>query len=175
MSRIPLKKISVKTTFGTIAMVKDHIDIPILRIMGTAKSIEVGESTYGEYKGIKGKFLATNHVTGEDYEATMCYLPDAATNLIEETLLGEDIDAVEFAFDIIPQGDESSSTGYSYLVVPLVEPAEDDPLEKMRSKLPPPKPLKKPPLKGPQKAPEKIAQKSSKKQANKEDLLEPEK
>lgn len=102
----------------------------LMRVIGIARSYELGMSQFGEFIRFKGEFRATNLETGELYAAPVCFLPEPADGLLKTQLdeLGNDSKTpVEFAFDIsiVPHDGER---GYQYRVTTLMDSQPSDPL-----------------------------------------------
>ncbi len=132
------KKVSIAKVFGkvnsaTIAKTGGN-EIHVLRILGSANGIKTGVSDYGDWKALSGQFRATNPETGEQFDAATAFLPDVALDMIAASLEGG-ATAVDFAFDIFAVLDESSSVGYTYRATPLLQAAEDSPINRIAAKL----------------------------------------
>lgn len=140
MARLSMK-ISPKVVYGNVKraaaqMLVDNVQQKLLyRVLGSASGIGTGESDNGVYTYFKGSFLATNYDTGEEFRAGKAFMPGAASTLLEGALSG-DVTAVEFAFDVGIELDETSATGYVYTVESLLKPTQEDPLLRLSSSLP---------------------------------------
>lgn len=140
-----VKKITPKGVCGDIkkrvlALAKDgeianEQKIYLFRVVGKANRFDVKMTDLGESVALKGMFKATN-ADGEEFRAGVCYLPDTASEAVAGALNGEN-ESVEFAFDISVITDDSAITGYVYEVKPLIEPTEDDALNRLSDSLPP--------------------------------------
>ena len=140
-----VKKITVKGIIGdikklTLSLVKDGEiadgqKIELMRVVGKCNRFEIKTNDYGESLCLKGQFQAINKLTGEETRAGTCYMPDTASEAVAGMLQGE-IESVEFAFDIAIVTDASSLVGYVYEVTPLIEPTEDDAMNRLTSSLP---------------------------------------
>lgn len=145
-----VKKISVATVAGSPdieSLVKFHeangadATKPLVRIIGQAIGTKTGESTYGAWTGLLGRFMATNLETGEEVEASQCFLPEIALTPIVLALSNVDKGrSVTFAIDIscrmIPK--EKRKPGgvpYEYLFADVVPPSDDDPLMKLKAQI----------------------------------------
>ena len=91
-------------------------------------------SDYGDWKALTGQFRATNPETGEQTDAATAFMPDVALDMIVASLAAG-ATAVDFAFDIFAVLDESSSVGYTYRASPLLQAAEDSPINRIAAKL----------------------------------------
>lgn len=123
-----IRKISGKT------LTKDVKKAPcgeLYKVVGVAQGIKAGESNYGGWECLTGRFRAIVAGSGEVFEAPRCFLPDVAHNMVADQLkLGAD--SVEFGFSVQKVESSTSSCGYEYSVVPLIAPSkESDPLERL--------------------------------------------
>ena len=131
MSAISIvSKISVAKVIGKLKVPTEKVYI--MQVYGIANGSEKGVSTYGEYTKLTGRFRGLNMVTGDQFEAGECFLPDIALNLVLGALDGTK--GVEFAFNIgiYPA---NNAYGYEYCCDPLMEASENDPLALMEKKL----------------------------------------
>lgn len=128
-----LKKASVKTVCGKLdkEAIKASGKILLMTVIGIATGIKQGESTYGPWTALMGNFKVKNAKNDKEYRSGQLFLPDVALNLVEPALIEND--SVSFAFEILAVYDESSATGYIYSCIPLIEPAENDPLVMLES------------------------------------------
>lgn len=135
-----LKKITAKTVVGKVSEVvkglgKDFKPNTLLfRVVGIATGIQTGESDYGEWVKLKGQFSAINHLTGEAFRSRSCMLPELASGDIEDAVVSEENDSVEFGVDITISPSDSA-TGYQYGVIPLLEANGDDPLTRLTQRV----------------------------------------
>lgn len=127
------RKLSTKTITGlTVAQLREHAskvpNKPLYTIMGIATGKKAGESANGPWEALTGNFLAINH-KGEKLRSGTLFMEKAAHELVSAAL---DVnESVEFGFNVMIREDESAATGYVYSAETIVEPTEDDPLEKM--------------------------------------------
>ena len=132
------KKVSVAKVFGkvnaAIIAKTGGNEIHVMRILGSASGVKSGVSDYGDWKALSGQFRATNPETGEQTDAATAFLPDVALDMITGALDGG-ATAVDFAFDIFAVLDDSSSVGYTYRASPLLQAAEDSPINRIAAKL----------------------------------------
>lgn len=131
-----IKKISVKTVVGSMKSVlaAGADGGGLMRVIGRVTSVKSGESTYGKWTGLLGQFEATNLLSGEVFESSVCLLPDVILNKILVAL--EDVDTLDFAADIgFRRTDDArdGGSGYEYYATPLMDDASD-PLEGLRRK-----------------------------------------
>lgn len=132
-----IKKISTKTVLGNVKAIvqdlKEGEKTRAMMVVGVAKGVRTGESTYGPWVSFKGQFKATNLLNGEVSVSGECFLPDIASNMIEAQLA--DADSVEFGFDIVIKYDDDARDKYVYEIEPLFEPQENDPLLLLEAKI----------------------------------------
>ena len=127
-----IKKISTKTVFGSVNarfLPEDGSTKELYNVMGIATSVQVGESNYGAWECLRGRFRAVNLATGEEVEAGQAFLPALAHELVAPQVL--EAQAVEFALLIGARLSESSPVGYEYTAEPLLEPSEADPISQL--------------------------------------------
>ena len=130
----------------------------ILRVIGQVTGYTTGESDYGPWTKFRGDFQGINLLTGEECRSRACHVPDLMGDDIVAALKIEGNTAVEFAVDITVSP-MNSAQGYSYEVVPLVDVARDDPLDRLRALVDEKAPLKQLSAPDPEPAPKKAASK----------------
>lgn len=141
-----LKKIAVRTVWGDQDEVIERVlkdkktSHPLMRVVGVANGTKEGESTFGPWKGLTGRFEATNIDTGEVFKSPVCFLPEFAIDLVIGQF-SDDVKSVAFAFDIGAEYSEEAATRYEYTVTPLVD-APDDEITKIAFEAAKVKPLK---------------------------------
>lgn len=127
-------KISVRDVFGAKGQIlemvmKDKGDShKLMRVVGIASGLQTGEGDNGPWTGLKGQFRATNLLTGEEFSSGKCFLPNVAQDMVVGAIMADGASAVEFAFDISVQFEESAATSYIYSAESLIQPKENDPL-----------------------------------------------
>lgn len=139
-----VKKISIKTVLGNYKEVLPQLDgkkAKVMRVAGIARKMVPGSSDMGEWVRFEGNFKAINMLTGEEFMAAKCFLPDVAGDILESAFApdeetGEVPSSVEFGFDIVMVPDDTMATGYFYEADPLKEPAEDDSITRLMSSMP---------------------------------------
>jgi hypothetical protein len=130
------KRVFVKENFNEeTGELKDGIKIPLMRIAGKCTRFEVKETDLGTSIALKGTFQGIDLATNEVARAPTCYLPGSVADTIAATL-AEGASGVEFGFDLYVVTDSSAITSYVYEIVPLMEPSEDDSLNRMFAALP---------------------------------------
>lgn len=132
-----LKKITVKTVFGTLqkkAIPDSGETLEQINVYGQVRRMVPGQTDLGPFIRFKGTFEAVNIGTGEMFRSMNMILPDEAADLLEEALSSEGAKSVDFALKIGVAGDDSN-IGYHYYVEPLMQSQEGDPLEAIRNNL----------------------------------------
>jgi hypothetical protein len=117
---------------------KNGETVELFTIIGQVIGHSTGESTYGPWVKIKGRFRATNKITGDIFNSAVAMLPDEAMDPLLAVLAIDGASSVDMAFDINAKIDDATAVGYVYEVVPLMKPSEDDPLERLALTLAPP-------------------------------------
>lgn len=126
-----LKKIAVRTVWGDQDEVMQRVlsdktkAHPLMRVVGVANGTKEGESTYGAWKGLTGRFEATNLDTGEVFRSPVCFLPEFAIDLVTGQF-GDDVKTVQFAIDVGAEYSDGAATKYEYTVTPLTDQPDDD-------------------------------------------------
>lgn len=137
-----VKKISVATTFGKIA-IKELINagkpMPVMDVYGTAVGIKEGVSAYGDWKCLTGQFRAISSRANKDgvlivNDASQCFLPEVAMIPLE-VALAQGAKGVEFAIRVLVEFDDAAQAKYVYSFEPLLAPSQDDPLVRLEAKL----------------------------------------
>lgn len=138
MSENLLKKIAAKQVCGTFVAPKIGEEQELMIIMGYAKSMEKKATNYGDSTAFHGDFKAINTITGEAYRSGTCYLPDVASDMLEN-IMSSNAGTVEFGFKISIIGVKGRNPGedgkYEYRCKPLLESAENDPLKALEGKI----------------------------------------
>ena len=119
-----LRKLTTAAIFGpkmkvlTAAMAGRKTDesptgepVALYDIGGIVRDIEGVDTEYGTSQKFRGQFVARN-ADGEEFSAPVCYLPDAAADLIAGAFPegGE----LEFSMRILVSFDAASATSYVY-------------------------------------------------------------
>lgn len=152
------KKITTREVMGNMkAFMRENSEgkkdgelVELYTIVGQVIGHTTGESDYGPWVKLKGRFRAVNKSTGEVINSPVAMLPDEATTPLLTVLAVDGASSVDMAFDVNARIDDSVAVGYQYEVKPLMEPSEDDPLERLAASvdskaLPAPKKDKTPP------------------------------
>lgn len=133
MSNVNLiTKISPKKIMGKINAPKEKTFL--MQVFGVATGTKVGDGNYGPWEALTGQFRAVNLETGEIFQSGVCHLPTVALNLIIPRIKEDSVNGVEFAFNIgvVPA---DNKVGYEYIAEPLIEAADNDPLELLAKKV----------------------------------------
>ncbi len=124
-------KITVKNVCGTpdieaILKAKNK-QIELMDVFGLARKAVPGTSDYGDYIKFRGAFKAVNLETGEAVQSGSLILPSVGQEALAGAF-GEETGEVQFAFRISVKYDATAATKYTYVIVPLMNPSENDPL-----------------------------------------------
>lgn len=126
-----LRKLSAKTIIGKIDPPEDAVDL--FTIYGSATDVKSGESAYGQWDCLVGKFEAVKMDTGEMFASMQCFLPEPmGSMLVNRVRELEDGEKVEFAVVIGVKPCDRGSTGYEYTCKPVVEPEATSELSALR-------------------------------------------
>ena len=60
----------------TVQMYKEDDEVKLLTIFGTANDVKTGQGAFGEWVAFQGQFEAINAITGEEFTARQCHLPE---------------------------------------------------------------------------------------------------
>lgn len=142
------KKISIPKVLGgkiNRRAVEDapNSQIDLIQVVGVASGIKTGSTQFGDWVALTGNFAAINLETGEQFRSGVCFLPDVALDPVVGQL-NSGASAVEFGYTIGAKANSEIAVGYEYYARPLVEPDENDPLEKLVSVMDSPKSLPSP-------------------------------
>lgn len=137
-----LKKLGAKQILGDVKKVvkdeckKDGDVYKAYSVYGIANGIKTGTSQYGEWCAFIGQMEAVNYVSGEQFAATQCFIPEPLETMLRTAL--ESNDSVEFSFTVDVKRRDDLKNGYEYLVTPHKEAQESDPLAQLRALAAPP-------------------------------------
>lgn len=132
-----IKKITLKDVCGVIGSLdnlvkmKNEGPLPLMEVIGMARSAKPAESDKGEYVIFLGTFQATNLRTGEVYQSGKAILAGAAVDLLYGVMIGRPAGSgdVQFGFRYSARHDESAITKYVFVVESMIKPAKTDPLQ----------------------------------------------
>lgn len=132
MSVTIVSKLTIKTMKAQPARHGVEKDDMIATIYGRCTDKKPGTSDHGDYIRFVGEFEGINANTGEAYRSGNLIVPKTLEALLDQAISVDENSAVDFAVEIWVEKNESSITGYSYLVKPLIKPAESDVLAGLR-------------------------------------------
>ncbi len=96
----------------------------VARFRGKAIQAKAGTTQFGEYYKFIGTFIAWNK-EGDEFIGNSLIVPEPAQSLIQASLAtrGEDMAAVEFAFDlfIVPDEDPRNARKYKFVTATIFE------------------------------------------------------
>lgn len=133
-----IKKLSVATVCGKLdvkAILNSAEPIKLMRVIGQAVDQKRGESSYGDWTALLGRFKATNLATGEISEAATLFLPEVALIPLQVALAAG---PVMFAIEISVKSATNVKPGgsvYEYTWEPLLPPTDSDPIKQMEERL----------------------------------------
>ena len=126
-----IKKISTKTVVGNInakMLPEDGSTSELYQVIGIASAVQVGESNYGAWECLSGRFRAVNMETGDGVESRSAFLPTIAHNLVAPQIV--DGAQVEFALIVGARRSDSSPAGYEYVAEPIFV-SDADPMNQL--------------------------------------------
>lgn len=132
MSTAIVSKLTIKTMKAQPARHSVEKDDLIATIYGRCTDKKAGTSDHGEYIRFIGEFEGINATTGEAYRSGNMIVPKTLEMLLDQAITLDENNAVDFAVEVWVEKNESSITGYSYLIKPLIKPAESDVLANLR-------------------------------------------
>ena len=132
MSITIVSKLTIKTMKAQPARHSVEKDNLIATIYGRCTDKKAGTSDHGEFVRFIGEFEGINADTGEAYRSGNMIVPKTLEALLDQAIILDETNAVDFAVEVWVEKNESSITGYSYLVKPLIKPAESDALASLR-------------------------------------------
>lgn len=121
------RKLSVKIIVGKRI---DRVEVatPLFTVIGIATGTRTGQSTYGEWVGLRGQFEVTRFEDGKVMRAPIIILPDVALAVITEAARHWPL---SFALEVGVKPIESDP-GFEHTVKVLDPPVEHDPLAELR-------------------------------------------
>lgn len=135
-----IKKIGSKQVLGNVAaFVKENLhkegmaDGAVSKaytMFGIVSGVKTGASTYGEWTAFVGQIEAVNHFTGETFAAGQGFIPEPLQTMLVNAL--RETDTVEFAFTVSIKRRDDLERGYEYIVEPLVQAKQADPLAHLK-------------------------------------------
>lgn len=99
----------------------------LYRIGGTAVGVVTGQSKFGEWVKLVGRFKAINS-KGEQFVSGTAFLPGDAAQTVANKLDG-DVEKVSFLFDVYARFDATIGPKYGYIIEPVRGAQEGDELD----------------------------------------------
>lgn len=119
-----------KETILTLVMgdkTKSHL---LYRIGGLCVGVIRGESKFGEWIKLNGRFKAINY-RGEEFIAGSAFLPPDLAQMVSDRLEKSETGQIQFLFDVFARYDAALATSYGYIVEPVRAQGVADPLEEL--------------------------------------------
>jgi len=133
-----VSKITIKNVYGKIDIEKllkeKNKQIELMDVFGLVRKSVPGTSDYGDYVKFRGSFKAINLETGEAVQSGALILPRTAEEVLQGAM-SDDVNEVQFGFRIVAKYDADAVTKYTFQIIPLMNPAENDPLVLLESKI----------------------------------------
>lgn len=133
-----VSKITVKNVYGKIDIEKllkeKNKQIELMDVFGLVRKSVPGSSDYGDYVKFRGSFKAVNLETGESVQSGALILPRIGEEVLQGAM-SDDVNEVQFGFRIVAKYDADAVTKYTFQIIPLMNPAENDPLVLLESKI----------------------------------------
>lgn len=129
MSQTIIKKLSVKTVAGAVNVPEEGKSITVCRFGGIARGLKTVPTTFGDSTALLGDFFGVNVASGEIFRSGVLYAPPVLLDMLAPRV--EQNESVEFAFDVNIIGDKTVAAGYRYTLGTIIEPAENDPMQKL--------------------------------------------
>lgn len=154
-----LRKISRATMIGDTTPILEKVladknkTIPLYRVYGFATSVrnskdiltgdpkkDARTEMHGPWQCLIGQFEAANLMTGEISRSGQCFLPQFAIDMVAGQF-SENVERVKFGFEIGCKFNAEAPGKYEYVVSPLIDVAEDDPIALIAGEINKPKQL----------------------------------
>lgn len=100
----------------------------LYRVGGICIGVIRGESAFGEWIKLAGRFRAINY-RGEEFTSGAAFLPPDLASMIAENMSKGDKEQLQFLFDVFVRYDDKLATSYGYIVEPVREAGVADPLD----------------------------------------------
>jgi hypothetical protein len=134
-----IRKLSYRTIFGCQPSIPQK-QINVFTMIGKARGVRSGESSYGPWSALVGQFEATtliadgDVVAGEVFVGPQAFLPEPIHGMLVSQLRDTEVEEVEFAM-IVAIKPSKTATGYEYVAIPIVEAKDSGSLNHLRDKL----------------------------------------
>ncbi len=99
----------------------------LFRIGGTAAGVVKGESKFGEWIKLVGRFKAINY-NSQEFVSGTAFLPGDAAEMVAHKLEG-DAESVNFLFDVFVRYDTTIASSYGFIIEPVRKATEGDPID----------------------------------------------
>lgn len=126
-----IRKITLKNVGAAVGKIKELISavkegeiVNLARIVGVANGFKTGQTDKGEYIKLLGEFRAVNLIDHSDYQAPQAIIPSFIAENFVPALQASG--TVEFAIEVNAKRDDSSVTGYTFVMTPLIESKPSD-------------------------------------------------
>lgn len=138
-----LRKITISRVVGspkTIRELATEEPRQLMSVWGITDEPKRGnfiDRTTGEtrqYIGLRGDFRAKNVITGVKYYSSTLYLPEFAILPVVE-VLERDASRIEIAYNVSVKESEGTVTGYEYIISPLLNEEQSDPLAELETRV----------------------------------------
>jgi hypothetical protein len=132
MSELQLvKKITTKIIVGK-KLAKLEEKTRLYSIIGIVSGLKSGESNYGAWTALIGRFEARRESDGQIFSATMALLPEVAGDPVISAVRSSQGDDIEFGL-IISAEPTLSAPGYVYDIQTVIPAGRHDALSNLRS------------------------------------------
>lgn len=133
-----LRKITVRDLAGKVD-IKKLLEAPdetlvLGKIFGVVNKAKPDSSALGEFLRFYGSIRGVT-VDGEIKQSGSLILPGVAQDFLYGALQLENVESVQFGFEISVKYDESAIAKYVYKVTPLIDSKPDDPMERLQKEL----------------------------------------
>lgn len=108
---------------------KTHL---LYRVGGICVGVIRGESKFGEWIKLNGRFKAVNY-KGEEFVAGSAFLPPDLAQMVADRLEKSESGQLQFLFDVFARFDADLATSYGYIVEPVRAVGVADPLDELFS------------------------------------------
>lgn len=138
MAETIVTKITLKIICGAIdleeLLKQKNKSIELMDVYGLARKVLPEESHLGPYIKFRGAFKAVNLQTGEAVQSGALILPGMAEELLAGAF-SDDTTEVKFGFRIGVKYAPDTAAKYTYTVVSLTSPAENDPIVALENQI----------------------------------------
>jgi hypothetical protein len=125
-----VKKLTTKIIVGK-KIGKIEARTQLYSIVGVATGLKTGESNYGAWTALVGRFEAERTADGQLFAAPLVLLPDEASALVIQAIKSANGSGIEFGL-VVTAEPTLSSPGYVYDIQMVVSPRKNDMLATLR-------------------------------------------